>query len=163
MLDRVIVADLADPEQAAAVVTLLDMYAREPVARNAPLPDHVKREVVAGLRDHPSTIVFLAYRAGVAVGLAVCLMGFSTFAAKRLINIHDLAVAPQGRRQGVARALLAAIEAHAMALDCCKITLEVMDDNSDAKALYSSEGFAQYVLSSGAQAQLLHKTLPATS
>ena len=45
-------------------------------------------------------------------------VGFSTFAASPLINIHDLHVEPEWRRQGVARLLLEAVEARARALGC---------------------------------------------
>ncbi len=56
-----------------------------------PLTESVLRSVVPGLRAHPMAEVLLAFSAGRAVGLAVCLVSFSTFRAKRVFNIHDLA------------------------------------------------------------------------
>ena len=44
------------------------------------------------------------------VGAAVCFIGFSTFAAKPLINIHDFVVLPAARGKGVGRRLLEAVE-----------------------------------------------------
>ena len=151
----VIEADLSRQDHAEAVVRLLDMYSREPVANGAPLAPQVKRDLVDGLRSHPTSLVFLAYQNDRAVGLAVCFIGFSTFAARRLINLHDVAVTPDARRLGVGRALLAAVEARAMQLDCCKLTLEVMNDNLPAKRLYADLGFAPYALETNTSTALL--------
>jgi ribosomal protein S18 acetylase RimI-like enzyme len=58
------------------------------------------------------------------------------------VNVHDLHVAPRFQRRGIARRLLAAVEARARALGCCKLTLEVQARNGPARALYRSFGFA---------------------
>ena len=68
-------------------------------------------------------------------------MGFSTFRAKPLINIHDIAVSPAARGQGIGRLLLTRIEQDARALGCCKVTLEVRSDNARAMGLYQAVGF----------------------
>jgi GNAT superfamily N-acetyltransferase len=134
-------ADLADPRQAEAVVAIIDAYARDAFGGGTPLPAPVRERLVAGLRAHPTTLVLLAFDHDDAVGVAVCFFGFSTFAARPLLNVHDLAVVPAARRRGVGRALLAAAEARARARGCCKLTLEVLDRNAPARALYSSVGF----------------------
>jgi len=72
--------------------------------------------------------------------------GFSTFACKPLLNVHDIAVLSGHRRQGVAAALLAAIEALARELGCCKLTLEVLSNNLPAQAAYRKVGFHSYRL-----------------
>ena len=54
-------------------------------------------------------------------------MWLSTFHAAPLLNIHDLAVVPGVRGQGVGRALLTAVERFATAQRHCKLTLEVRD------------------------------------
>jgi ribosomal protein S18 acetylase RimI-like enzyme len=85
--------------------------------------------------------VFLAYEGDLAIGLAICLVGFSSFRAQPLLNIHDIAVRPAARGRGVGRRLLAAIEQDARELGCCKVTLEVRADNHRAKAAYENAGF----------------------
>ncbi|MGV3722771.1 MAG: GNAT family N-acetyltransferase, partial [Actinomycetota bacterium] len=45
--------------------------------------------------------------------------------------------------KGVGRALLTAVEQKARDLDCCKLTLEVQENNQRARGLYQSFGFAQ--------------------
>jgi GNAT superfamily N-acetyltransferase len=78
-----------------------------------------------------------------AVGIATCFVGFSTFAARPLINIHDLAVLPTHRGKGIARRLLEAVEQKARALGCTRITLEVLENNRRARHVYAASGFAQ--------------------
>ena len=89
----------------------------------------------------PGHLVLLAFAGQHAVGLAICFQGFSTFRARPLLNIHDLAVLPDHRRRGVATALLAAVEAQALRRGCCKLTLEVREDNPAAESLYRRLGF----------------------
>jgi ribosomal protein S18 acetylase RimI-like enzyme len=83
----------------------------------------------------------LAWLAGRAVGVAVCFTGFSTFTAKPLVNIHDLAVTSGCQGRGVGRRLLEAVEAKALSFGCGKLTLEVREDNTGAQRLYRRLGF----------------------
>lgn len=108
----------------------------------SPLSDTVRERLAEGLHGHPSHIVFLAQWDTEPVGLAVCFLGYSTFAARALVNVHDLIVHPSFRRRGVAVRLLEAVEARARALGCCKVTLEVRTDNVVARSLYAARGFS---------------------
>ena len=138
-------ARLDKPEDQDAVRALTAAYALDPMGNGAPLPAETLDRLVDGLRDHPTTVILLAYVADQAVGIATCFRGFSTFAAKPLINLHDLAVLPEHRGQGVGNKLLDAIEAKARELGCCKVTLEVQENNSRAREVYAKAGFAQSV------------------
>ncbi|MEC9189798.1 MAG: GNAT family N-acetyltransferase, partial [Planctomycetota bacterium] len=75
------------------------------------------------------------------VGLVNCFVGFSTFRAKPLINVHDLCVHHQYRGQGVGRRLLSAVAQHAQDHGFCRVTLEVRSDNEIARGLYHSMKF----------------------
>jgi ribosomal protein S18 acetylase RimI-like enzyme len=134
-------ADLDDAADAAAIVQLLDAYAADPRGGGKPLPDAVRARLVAGLRQTPASRVWLAFDNLKAIGVCVGFVGYSTFQALPLLNIHDLAVLPGHRGLGAGRALLAAAEALARAEACCKLTLEVQEDNSPARQLYESFGF----------------------
>ena len=147
-------ADLAAPHDAAAVVTLLDAYARDPFGDGKPLADEVRERLVPALREHPTTRVFLALVEDQPVGIATSFVGFSTFAAKPLINVHDLAVLPEARGKGVGRALLDAVEQHARATGCCRVTLEVLDTNARARGLYEAVGF-RHEMDTGADGRAL--------
>jgi GNAT superfamily N-acetyltransferase len=137
-------ADLADPAQADALVEILDSYARGPGGQNAPIPQDARARIVPGLIDHPSATVLLAVLDGRPVGAAVCFTGFSTFAGRPLLNLHDLAVLPDFQGRGIGRAILAEVERQARRAGCCKITLEVHDTNERAKRLYAETGFGPW-------------------
>ncbi|MEI2417961.1 GNAT family N-acetyltransferase [Orrella sp. JC864] len=139
-------ADLNRPDHARDFVTLLDEYARDPMGGGQPLPEAVKRDLPGALARRPGVHVLLAYVDGAPAGLANCMEGFSTFACKPLLNVHDFMVSAPFRGQGVARRLLAEVERRARALGCCKITLEVLQGNAPAQALYRSEGYDGYQL-----------------
>jgi ribosomal protein S18 acetylase RimI-like enzyme len=126
------------------VVGLIDAYARDSMGGGAPLADGVRARLAADLRERVASgaaVVLLARRGGEDVGVAVCFAGYSTFRARPLLNLHDVAVLPGARGRGVGQALLAAVETRARALGCCKVTLEVREDNAPARRLYARAGF----------------------
>lgn len=148
---EIVEADLNRMEHQQAVVALIDAYARDPMGNGKPLAQEVRRALIPGLQQHPTTVIFLAYQADTAIGIALCFRGFSTFAARPLINIHDLAVLPAYRGQGVGRRLIEHVERKARNLGCCKLTLEVQENNHRARQVYEAMGFAQtqYVEAAG--------------
>jgi ribosomal protein S18 acetylase RimI-like enzyme len=137
----VVQANLDDPRQQRHVVQMVNAYARDPMGRGDDLPEAVLQELIPGLRRHPTSLIFLAYDGDRPVGVAVCFVGFSTFAARPLINIHDLSVIPGYRGRGIGRKLLEHVEAKGRALNCAKITLEVNAENRLAQKLYVAFGF----------------------
>lgn len=141
---RIQEADLANAQHASAMVDLIDSYARGPGGQNAPLTEVARDNMAEGLRDHPMAFVLLAYVDERPVGVAICLWGFSTFAGRPTVNIHDFAVRPDSQNQGVGRALLDEVEARARLRGCCKMTLEVHDQNDGAKRLYRRFGFGPW-------------------
>jgi GNAT superfamily N-acetyltransferase len=138
-------ADLSLPAHQQAVLSLMDDYASDPMGDGKPLTDTVRANLIPGLRAHPTTLIFIAFCADVPVGIAVCFRGFSTFAARPLINISDFYVVPGMRRHGVGRLLLQSIEDEGLSTGCCKLTLEVQENNRRAQQVYNSFGFAQAV------------------
>jgi ribosomal protein S18 acetylase RimI-like enzyme len=149
---RIVRADLGDARHAAAVLDMTRAYARDPMGNGRDLPEDIQRALVAGLRAHPTTVIFLAFEGDRVVGIVTGFVGFSTFAARPLVNIHDLHVRADFQRRGIARRLLEAIETEARALGCSKLTLEVQEHNHGALALYRRLGFAggQYEPAAGA-------------
>lgn len=105
------------------------------------LSKEAQRNLVRGLKENRTTTAFLAFWDKEAVGVAICFTGFSTFVGRPLINIHDLAVKPNYRRQGVGKALLEYVELKAREFGCCRLTLEVREDNIPAQVIYRSFGF----------------------
>jgi ribosomal protein S18 acetylase RimI-like enzyme len=151
-------ADFADAAHCAAIVAVLDSYASDPLGGGKPLAADVRQRLVPALGAHPTALVLLAFTGQRPVGIAVCFFGFSTFQAHPLLNIHDLAVVPEHRGRGIGLALLAAAEERARARQCCKLTLEVQDENARARALYTSFGFEDFVVA-GSATRFLGKPL----
>ncbi len=138
--------DWQKANESQAVVEVLDSYASHMVGGGVPLSATVRANLSAELAKRPQSIVLLAWSEGQAVGLVIAFEGFSTFACRPLINIHDLAVLPKFQCRGVGKALMAAVEAEAVRRGCCKLTLEVLENNSHARKLYEAVGFASYQL-----------------
>jgi len=95
-----------------------------------------------------------------AIGLVNCFEGFSTFAARPLVNVHDVVVLPSHRGQRLAQQMLALVETIARERGACKLTLEVLAGNHNAQRLYQRLGFAAYQLQPElGHAQFLQKWL----
>jgi GNAT superfamily N-acetyltransferase len=160
---EIVDADFDDAAHCAGIVDVLNSYAADPVGGGEPLAADVRERLVPALRDHPTALVLLAIARGRSVGVAVCFLGFSTFQARPLLNIHDLAVLPDWRGKGVGRGLLAAAEDRARRRGCCRLTLEVQDDNGRALTLYGSFGFSDLVMGDSGPTRFLTKPLDAVS
>ncbi|MBG7618745.1 GNAT family N-acetyltransferase [Herbaspirillum sp. AP02] len=146
MAVSIVKADLDNAAHAAALFETLNAYASDAMGGGQALSDYVRQNLAAELKKRSTAHVFLAFDGNTPAGLATCIEGFSTFSCKPLLNLHDLAVMPAYRGQGVARQLLASVERQARALGCCKLTLEVLEGNTVARSLYRASGFAGYEL-----------------
>ena len=90
-----------------------------------------------------------------------CIEGFSTFACRPLVNIHDVVVRRSHRGQRVGERMLAEVERVARTRGACKLTLEVLSGNAPACRLYERVGFAGYQLDPAmGTARFLQKWLP---
>lgn len=157
-------ANWDDARDRLAALLVLDTYASGESGGGAPLSAEVKRRLIPALREHGQALVLLAFEDGQPAGIATCFFGFSTFYARPLLNVHDLAVMPAFQRRGIGRALLEAAEAGASARGCCKLTLEVREDNRVARELYHQHGFRDLDLSGATYPTLfLAKPLRATA
>ncbi len=144
--DAVVGLDLADPTHVAALRTLLDAYARDPAGGGAPLSSDALERLPGVLADCPAYLGFLSFDRGEAVGILNAFVTASTFRARALLNVHDLAVIGHARGRGHGMRLLRAAEGAARERGCCKLTLEVLEGNARAIALYEHFGFAAYRL-----------------
>lgn len=156
----VVRANYQDPAHARALVDMLDAYARDPAGGGEALSDYARTHLVAELAARPTAYSVLAFDGAQVVGLTNCIEGFSSFACKPLVNVHDLAVAASHRGRRVGEQMLALVEQIARERGACKITLEVLSGNHSANKLYARYGFASYQLDPAlGQAQFLQKWL----
>jgi len=139
-------ADYTCATDAAALVALLDAYASDPAGGGEPLSDYAKTHLVRELAARPQAYTVLAFDGVLPVGLVNCIEGFSTFACKPLVNVHDVAVLASHRGRGVAAQMLALAERMAQGRGAVKMTLEVLSGNQPAVALYRRIGYEGYQL-----------------
>ncbi len=160
---RVCRADYANALHGQALLDLLDAYARDPMGGAEPLSAFALANLLPALTERTQAFSVLAF-AGAAdtqpIGLVNCFEGFSTFACRPLVNVHDVVVLPAFRGQRVAEKMLALVEELALQRGACKLTLEVLGGNAGAIKLYQRVGFANYQLDPAmGQAQFLQKWL----
>ena len=157
---RICRADYSHQGHASAVVQLLDAYAQDAAGGGKPLGDFAKTHLVKELAARPQAFSVLAFDDAQPVGLVNCIEGFSTFACRPLVNVHDVVVLASHRGQRVGEQMLALAELIARERGACKLTLEVLQGNRSALRLYERVGFAAYQLDPAmGQAQFLQKWL----
>jgi len=139
-------ANFSLPEHGRLLVELLDSYAREPEGGGEGLSDYAKENLAGELRKRSGALTLFAFIDGEPAGLVNCLEGFSTFACRPLLNIHDIVVLPEFRRRGAATLLLKYAEDYARNAGFCKLTLEVLEGNDTARQAYEKFGFREYTL-----------------
>jgi len=162
MAVKVIQADYHNPQHARHVIELLDCYATDPMGGGMALSDYTAQNLISALADRPDAFSILAYVDGQPAGLINCFEGFSTFACRPLINIHDVVVAGEYRGMGLSRKMFDLVEDIAQQRQCCKLTLEVVTGNTTAQAAYERFGFKPYQLDDHhGQAMFWEKPLPA--
>ena len=153
-------ADYADASDAAALVMLLDAYASDPAGGGESLSVFAKDNLVRSLAARPQAYSVLAFDGVQPVGLVNCIEGFSTFACRPLVNVHDVAVVASHRGRGIAVEMLREAERIAIERGAVKMTLEVLEGNASAVKLYARIGFAGYQLGATmGTAQFLQKRL----
>lgn len=135
-----------DPTCATAISEVLNSYAEDPMGGGVTLGDFTKDNLVEELKSRNWVVTFLAMLDGKPVGLLIAMEGFSTFVARPLMNIHDVAVVPEMRGKGIGKALFSAVEKESVRRGCCKMTLEVLSGNERAMRVYQSLGFQPYEL-----------------
>ena len=103
---RIINADLLNLDHGTAILSLLNEYAQDDMGGDCELSNFVKQNLIAELQKWHGVHVILAYFDDDPAGLSICFEGFSTFACKPLLNIHDLIVAKKYRGMGLSKMLL---------------------------------------------------------
>jgi ribosomal protein S18 acetylase RimI-like enzyme len=157
---RVVRVDYSNPLHAKALSTLLDAYARDVMGGGKGLTTYTLENLASELQKRPQAFSVLAFLGHDAVGLVNCIEGFSTFACKPLVNVHDVAVRADCRGRGIANLMLQEVEGIARERGACKLTLEVLQGNTTAIRLYERVGFAGYQLDPAmGQAMFFQKVL----
>ena len=134
-------------EHVSDLISLLQMYAKDPMGGNEAISDEVIAALPSALQARPFMNSFIVYDEGEPVAFSNCIESFSTFSGKGVMNIHDFAVSPASRGKDVSQFLLKGIQDYATLIGCTKLTLEVLEGNKSAIRAYEKAGFAAYELS----------------
>lgn len=137
----VLQASYTNPVHAEAIGQVLNHYAEDPMGGGHTLPADLLQQLPAELAKRPHAFSVLAFVGREPAGLVNCFEGFSTFACRPLINVHDVVVMNQFRGLGLSQKMLLKVEEIARQRGCCKITLEVLEGNDVAQAAYRKFGF----------------------
>ena len=139
----VVQADYTNPTHAQALREVLNHYATDPMGGGQALSLEVLEHLPEELAKRPHAFSVLAFVDGKAAGLVNCFEGFSTFAGKPLVNVHDVSVVNTYRGLGLSQNMLRKVEEIARQRGCCKITLEVLEGNPVAQGSYRKFGISE--------------------
>lgn len=131
----------------AAIRKLMAAYALDPMGGESAMSNSAISRLPDVLATHPTAGTLLAFVGCEPAGLANFFLGLSTFRAEPLLNVHDLFIMKEFRGLGIGRELLRQVEREANSKECCKITLEVRQDNFAAIGLYEELGFTSFIMS----------------
>lgn len=137
----VLQASYSNPVHAEAIGQILNHYAQDPMGGGHSLPADLLQQLPLELAKRAHAFSVLAFVGGEPAGLVNCFEGFSTFACRPLVNIHDVAVMAKFRGLGLSQKMLQKVEEIARQRGCCKVTLEVLEGNAVAQAAYRKFGF----------------------
>lgn len=151
---------LDDPADRSSLQQLINQFAASAAGGGEAISPGLLAELPDQLAACPTYIGLLARVDGEAVGLLDSFWSVSTFKARPLINIHDVTINPAFQGRGIGAKMFAELEAIGRSMNCCKLTLEVLEGNTGASALYERLGFEYYQLDPAhGQARFMQKFL----
>jgi ribosomal protein S18 acetylase RimI-like enzyme len=128
-----------EPRDLDETARLFDLYRQFYEQR----PDlmHAERFIRARTENAESVILVAQASSGALIGFCQLYPSFCSVAAAPIYVLYDLFVAPEARRSGVAKALLAAAQERARADGKVRMDLTTAKTNLKAQALYESMGW----------------------
>lgn len=129
----------ADSSRLEELALLFDQYRQ--FYKQPPDLDGCREFMGARLANDESVIFAASETSGTIVGFTQLYPSFDSVEMDELIYLYDLFVAPEFRRQGVARALLEAAAQYGRERGTGRLQLETAFDNTAAQALYESLGW----------------------
>ncbi len=138
---EIVKCDFNITEHCDVIIKLMRDYMTDEMGGVPAHSDQKNKEMIEGLKNHPTVISLLAEYDGKYVGLTNSFINFGTFAAKKFLNIHDVIVNKNYRGKGIGELLIRRNIELANEMGFYKVTLEVRNDNKTAQNLYKKTGF----------------------
>ncbi len=135
--------DVCNFDHQKAIIELMNEYMLDRMGLMKEMPVDFADKLISGISQQNNYLGFLLQYQDKFIALANCFIGYSTFQAEQLINIHDFIVSAKYRNMGAGNELLTYISQYALKNSFCKITLEVRTDNDIAQRLYKKAGFQE--------------------
>lgn len=135
------IADLTNQNDKNDIIELIKGFNGESTSGGG-LDSSVLNELIPNIIEFGNYLIYLAYVDGKAAGFSICFEGFSTFKAKKILNIHDFYISNEFQGNGYGYLLMKHIIDDAGNRGYCKITLEVYSTNPRAINLYRKCGFS---------------------
>jgi GNAT superfamily N-acetyltransferase len=126
----------ADVSQILAFIRALAAYEREPDAVLATEADLLRD----GFGPRPFYSCLMAERDGQPAGFALYFFNYSTWMGHPGLYLEDLFVPPELRGMGIGKALLQAVAARAIEMNCSRMQWQVLDWNTPAIEFYQAMG-----------------------
>lgn len=130
----------ARPADAAVVARLVRQFSAED-GYDSPISEDDVRALA--FDPCPRFQVLIAERGGAAVGYVLYYRSYDTDHAARGLYLQDVYVVPEARRQGVGRALMAAIARLCVADGGLYLFWNALERNADGRAFYRRIGARQ--------------------
>jgi GNAT superfamily N-acetyltransferase len=133
--------DFTNQTHITSLKNLIRHYMTDAMGGCKPLTEKQEEAMVMGLESQSNCFVLFIELNTEIVGLATCFINFSTFRAMPYINVHDIVIHKSMRGKQLGNLLMQKIIEIGHHYNCCKITLEVREDNIIAQRMYTQLGF----------------------
>lgn len=127
---------------ASDIDTLTGLFDGYRVFYKKPSDPDGAREFLSKRLAKGDSVIYLAEADGVGVGFTQLYPLFSSVRMRSIWLLNDLFVAPDARKQGVARALMLRAQAHAVETGAAGLELATAKDNHAAKSVYEELGWS---------------------
>jgi len=135
--------DWNNPIHTSAFLNLLNHYMLDPMGDHHPLDVEEQTRLIKSLKEHATAEVLLMKKNNIYVGMTTVFTNYSTFNIKPYLYIHDVVVLETLRGQGLGKLMIQHLTEVAKERGCCKLSLEVREDNPAAQKVYRELGFKE--------------------
>ncbi|GET27901.1 GNAT family N-acetyltransferase [Prolixibacter sp. SD074] len=140
-MSQIIQCNLTTHPHQLAFIDLLNHYISDDMGGGETLNRSRAEELFVQLNNQPNFRAFFVLYEGEVAGMITTFKNISTFQARPLINIHDVIVKKSCRNKGLGHKLVGYVLALARNENCCRVNLEVREDNHRAMEVYRDFDF----------------------